>query len=305
MDVDSSDTSSIVSFNFDGVCETLNQRVITLMHLIEKYQNQKLLNIASSDLASQIVLLVDTIDETLDILKNEGNHAKLIQIYTQILEYHCNNSIYLIEDLYHTLFYCKKPQLIHNLFNNGLLNSKYFDIVLKADYLFDSIDDMDEYSHSYSTLLSICLILYKINSKMYCDTIKTSIRRHLVFFILYERYDNRCKDVSLNWLFKAFVLNGILDNYELRQLLNRRQELSENNLVDNNQDQSIAQKLSLNTINLTNKFPLSLQYLTRIAIKNYMNFNYNKRNVEQFQIPDVIKKFLLFDKEINEIIHCC
>lgn len=301
MDVDSSGTSSIVSITNSEVFEPLNERVISLLRLLERYEIQKLFGTDTSNLKSRITDLVDSIDECLSENRLEGTPAIIIQTYTKILEYHCYNSVKLIKYLYHSLFYCDYPQLIDKLFNNGLLNNRHFDVVITSGSIFDSIHDMLEYSHSCWTLLSICLILYRINSKTYRDSIEISIRRYLVLFILDDAKNNRYLRASIKLLFKAFMLNGILNNHELIQILYKTQELHEAYLIVNSQYKTIAEKLKLKSTYSTNEFQLSLKYLTRVAIKNFLNFNYNERNVEQFEIPCELKKFLLFQNEINEI----
>jgi len=91
---------------------------------------------------------------------------------------------------------------------------------------------------------------------------------------------------------KQFLLNSNIEtiriddeNYELEQM------------------QSVCKRLNINQEEINRKmFPLSLQRMCRVVIKKNMN-DYSIQGVNQLKVlPNELKKFVLFDQEINDIL---
>jgi hypothetical protein len=291
---------------FNSLADRLTSKIVQY-DILKRRNNSNDLN-----LLNELYAQLNEMGIELECKREESFSTAVFSFYTKIIKFHCEKSIQLLPAFNHALFFCTKPKILNYLFTRGLFISVNFNNVLN-DYLFESLQELDDYSHAYKTISSVSIILYRVCTKQIRQDIVSHINETLCNFIMEEDYNKKTRVKGLNLLVKSFILNGILNLNELKAFFGKKSidynELSDdfnyNNNNNNNDDDNeikLETKLKLNTQEFYGYFPLSLKNLNRIVIKNAMNNLYFKSNVNLLSIPDGIKKFILFDDEINEIL---
>jgi hypothetical protein len=240
--------------------------------------------------------------------------------YTFLLSLHNNHKLKLLKDEMDALFYCIEPGLIIDIFEKGLVKSNCAHLLkrIEKNCIFMALENMDEFPYSFETMMSLSLLLYKSQCKSKRHSIMKSINEQLSEFILHEAYDENVKTIAMRKLLESVVLNGIMSRSQFNQFLAKTcftddadddDEFSDDGMDlgnfqrrANHQTISVGEKILMKNTNLFHDmFPLSLKNLCRIFIKNSLT-TYNQYSVNVLDIPVVMKKFLLFDDEIKEIL---
>ena len=233
--------------------------------------------------------------------------------------------------------HCMNPVLVVKLFEYNLIeNEDLFHIgcLFESDQIFNAISQYSDDSavtnkHASKVILSISVLLYKWKCLSHFKAINKSLSSILAIFVNREDYDDSrtektSKDLkkAVKFLVLALIHNGIVSAVDLNEfLLVKDMEgsiLEDSDAGDSESDfddffgnrnkrpnkMTVADRLNLNSNELSKKiFPLSLQLLARIKIKNEMN-DYSTVGVNQLKIlPNVLKKFVIFDAEINSILN--
>lgn len=302
--------------NCEAIAEFVERDYFNLLaskviNKINEYEALKKQN-ANKSLLDKMEAKLNDLGNKLEIKREDSVSTAIFPFYTKIISFHCDNGVKLLPAFNHGLFFCIKPKLVNELFSKELFINNNFNEVLNV-YLFESLQELGDYSHAYETISSVTIILYRVCTKDIKNDVLKHIKETLSYFIMEEEYDKKTRVKGLKRLIKAFILNGIFNINELKAFFTEKSmsydELRDLGLnYDYDSDESnveitLGAKLKLNIKEFYDYYPLSLKNLSRMSIKNYMNNLYSQSNVNLLPIPDSIKKFTLFNDEINEILN--
>lgn len=311
-------TTSTSSFSLESSISDFNSigtRIVEFLRLLETREWTKLNSEYST--YSQIDILLEqkwnSIKNEFDDMAEEGR-IDIPLYYTKIIEFHLNNMMTLSPLISQSLLYCIEPSYIDEVFKRNLIDYKCnkLHILLDEEYLFIGIEEMDTYPYSFNTLLSLAVLIYRFTVYQSRRGIKASIFDRLVDFCLHETYDRRVREISIKYLLDACILNGLLSFNDIRQFFNKNcnpvmhgldTDSDNDGHNENYHDRSktVADNLGLNQQQFHYQYPLSLKNQSRIKIKSLLKV-YNQRSIENLQLPLSIKKFLLFNDKIDEIL---
>ncbi len=260
------------------------------------------------------------IKKCLKKFKQNNQNQRYLEMSTHILKMHIEHRCYLDVKCFELILHCIDPNLVVNLFEMNLIESHdlfHIGCLLESENMFAGIREYDDdilASNKYASqiLLSLSIILYKYKCYDHLKAIVSSLDS-LAIFINREECDSKRigkiklkLEKSVKILIHALVMNKILNKKKLKQfLLNSNIETiridDENYELE--QMQSVCKRLNINQEEINRKmFPLSLQRMCRVVIKKNMN-DYSIQGVNQLKVlPNELKKFVLFDQEINDIL---
>lgn len=283
-----------------------------------------------------------TISESLKTLKqNEQNH-KCLEISTSILKLHIDHRLLIDIKCYSLLLHCIRPEIIVQIFEMDLIDKEdmyHIGCLFECEDLFTAINEYADdiaitNKYAVNILKSTSVLLYKYKSLPHARNILKSLKGVLAIFINREENDKKRTpklkqeiNKAIKMFLNASVLNGILnksDLYDFLMIKNYESISLENSSIDNdtssNEDEdelvplylrnqrnreqkSIGERIKIKPIELCKSvFPLSLQNLTRIEIKNEIK-DYSIQGVNKlYTLPNMIKKYVLFEDEINFIL---
>jgi hypothetical protein len=255
-------------------------------------------------------------DELTDA-KESGN-TEVLLFYTQLLKLHIEQNLKIPPAAYEIMLHCVKPSYIIDAFDQNLIDicSNHINILFEKEYMFIGIEEMEEYPNAYEVLMTLSILTYKLACKSNRENIVRSINDRLAEFILHEDYDESVRKIAIPKLIETFILNGIMDSEDLTTFLTitcRRFHANNSETEDDMTTDSDSSNSQRNTVGdslyastnaknaLLNHFPLSLKNITRIAIKNQL-IEYNEFSVMKLELPLIMKKFVLFEDKIREIL---
>ena len=160
------------------------------------------------------------------------NTTESAKHYTFILESFLDNDLQVPPCLFESLFQCNDPNLMNNLFNNDLVNLHHprnFDhlnmLMNKNDgndeYIFVSLSDIDELTHTYELIMSIVVLIYKIKTYKFRESIVKAMNNSFAEFLFFEKYDNSVRKTAVRRLLEALILNGVFNLNDLNSFLMR------------------------------------------------------------------------------------
>ena len=251
--------------------------------------------------------------------QNNQNH-RYLEMSTHILKMHIEHRCYLDVKCFELILHCIDPNLVVNLFEMNLIESNdlfHIGCLLESENMFAGIREYDDdilasYKYASQIFLSLSIILYKYKCYDHLKAIVSSLDC-LAIFINREECDNKRigkiklkLEKSVKILIHALVMNKILNKKKLKQFLltsNIETIRIDDEDYEFEQMQSVCKRLNINQEEINRKmFPLSLQRMCRVVIKKNMN-DYSIQGVNQLKVlPNELKKFVLFDQEINDIL---
>ncbi len=320
--LDENEQSDILIKNNQNTWERYWSEIESLLKILkENDENHRCIEISTNILNLHVIHSL-----------NLGLLILIFQIY-----FYLSKFIFIEPQTFDLLMHCLNPHLIVKVFEYNLIeNEDLFHIgcLFESDQIFTAISEYSDNSattnkHASKVILSISVMLYKWKCLNHLKAIKKSLSSIVAVFVNREDYDNTRTgklDVDLKKAVKFLVLalihNGIFDVMDLNEFLlikDLETSISEDtNWSDSDSEledlirmrnirqnkKTVGERLNINMEKLSKKiFPLSLQNLARIKIKNQMN-DYSIAGVNQLKIlPNVLKKFVIFDDEINSILN--
>jgi hypothetical protein len=270
---------------------SFQKKIDDVIELVEKYHLKKY--ISDKDYSIELELSLQDIENDMNKLEYDVDLKRSLKTFARILTRHRDNSIPLLKPFYVALFNCNKPDLINDLFKQGIIRNEYFKSILSNRYLLDVIHDRFDYGQCVPIVASVLILMYRIDTKIYKNKV-FSYGSDAVYYILQNDSKVKPREILFNLLIKSHILNGIMNKHDLQEFLNR--------LLLFNQGNFDSHEVQINKPLLLQEFPLSLKSIVRMTIKNSLGNNYNQRNVNYLPLPVNLKDFILFENEINEIL---
>jgi hypothetical protein len=158
------------------------------------------------------------------------NTTELSKHYTHILKSFLENDLQVPPCLFESLFQCNDPNLMNKLFVNDLINLHYprnFDhlnTLMNKDngndeYMFSSLSDIDELTQTFEIIMSLVILLYRIKTYKFRESIVKAMNNAFAEFLFFEKYDNSVKTTAVRKLLEALILNGIFNLNDLNTFL--------------------------------------------------------------------------------------
>lgn len=273
---------------------------------------------------------------TLDYCTKNNRIKELFTNHNRILKLHIDHKIFLDPHCFMILIRCTKPKLIAQVFDKALIRQQHLPllrVLLAREVLFSSlklIKDPDHTELLAPLIYSLTVFMYKVRCKKSVKSILGALY-HLAVFV--NRASNRSNRMQ-NWqssntdsvkqLLKSVYLNGIFSKRSMNRFLSFKKvkveevvadgewpvsesEEDEDEVDENNNQASgrvaIGERIEsvANTREIGNMFVMSLKNLARIQVKECM-VEYSTKSVGKLVVlPRELKRFVLFEDEINAV----